>query len=91
MNRELIRESSYDIAQLNEYIKINEPLLNKDQQNIYKEILKRHEHGLSRIIFIDAPGGTGKTFLLNLILAKIRVKGKIALAVASSGNFHLFP
>jgi len=34
-------------------------------------------------MFIDAPGGTGKTFLLNLILAKIRVSG-IAIAVSSS-------
>jgi len=36
-------------------------------------------------IFLDAPGGTGKTFLLNLILAEIRKKGVIALTVASSG------
>uniref|UniRef100_A0A0L8I2A8 ATP-dependent DNA helicase n=1 Tax=Octopus bimaculoides TaxID=37653 RepID=A0A0L8I2A8_OCTBM len=32
----------------------------------------------------DAPGGTGKTLLINLLLAKVRQK-KIALAVASSG------
>lgn len=30
-------------------------------------------------------GGTGKTFLLNLILAAVRSKSEIALAVASSG------
>lgn len=35
--------------------------------------------------FLDAPGGTGKTFLISLILAKIRSQQKIALAVASSG------
>ena len=35
--------------------------------------------------FIDAPGGTGKSFLLNLILKTARSKGKVALAVASSG------
>jgi len=34
-------------------------------------------------IFLDAPGGTGKAFLINLLLAQI--KGKVALAVASSG------
>ncbi|GBP72118.1 ATP-dependent DNA helicase pif1 [Eumeta japonica] len=31
------------------------------------------------------PGGTGKTFITNLILAKVRSLGKLALAVASSG------
>lgn len=36
------------------------------------------------IIFVDAPG-TGKTFLINPILAEIRVKREIALALASSG------
>ncbi|GFX09790.1 ATP-dependent DNA helicase [Trichonephila clavipes] len=35
--------------------------------------------------FSDVPGGTGKTFLISLILAKIRSQQKIALAVASSG------
>lgn len=35
--------------------------------------------------FFDAPGGTEKTFLANLILAKIRQSGKIATAVASLG------
>lgn len=37
------------------------------------------------IYFINASGGTGKTFLLNLLLAEIRKKGDIAIAVASSG------
>ena len=32
-----------------------------------------------------ALGGTDKTFLINLILAKIRSEGKIALATAPSG------
>ena len=30
-------------------------------------------------------GGTGKTFLINLLLAKVRLEGHIALATASSG------
>jgi hypothetical protein len=37
------------------------------------------------IIFLDACGGTGKTFLTNLLLAEIRAQGEIALAIASSG------
>jgi len=31
------------------------------------------------------PGGTGKTFLISLILATIRLKNGIVLALASSG------
>ena len=37
------------------------------------------------LYFLDARGGTGKTFLLSLILATIRSQNKIALAIASSG------
>lgn len=35
--------------------------------------------------FLDAPGGTGKTFIIALILARIRSQNHIALAIASSG------
>ena len=37
------------------------------------------------MLFLDAPGSTSKTFLINLILAKLRSEGNIALATASSG------
>ncbi|GFW51495.1 ATP-dependent DNA helicase [Trichonephila clavipes] len=37
------------------------------------------------LFFIDAPGGTGKTFLLSQILATIRSQNNSALAIASSG------
>jgi hypothetical protein len=35
--------------------------------------------------FIDGPGGTGKTFLYNILLSAVRSSGEIAVAVASSG------
>jgi hypothetical protein len=37
------------------------------------------------ILFMDAPGGTGKTFTSEIMLAKLRSDDKIALAVASTG------
>ena len=41
--------------------------------------------GIGGIFFIDAPGGTGKTFLISLILDTIQAQNQIALAVVSSG------
>ena len=38
-----------------------------------------------REFFIDGPGGTGKTFLYNTLLAKVRSQGRVPLAVAFSG------
>ena len=38
-----------------------------------------------KICFIDAPGGTGKTFLFNTIMSKYRSEKLICLGSASSG------
>jgi ABC-type ATPase involved in cell division len=40
-------------------------------------------NGVGEIFFLDAPGGTGKTFLIKLILAAIRSQIDIALALSS--------
>ena len=61
------------------------PLLTLDQRTAYDAILQLARDETGSIVFLDAPGGTGKTFLLNLLLAKIRLQGDIAIAVASSG------
>lgn len=63
----------------------NEQLLNNEQREAYDLVLHHLSVKKGGIIFIDAPGGTGKTFLINLILAKVRMEKGIALAVASSG------
>ncbi|GFS15301.1 ATP-dependent helicase [Elysia marginata] len=73
--REVLQEKGYNCKQLKTFIEENEPLLTPEQRDAY------HHRG---IIFLDAPGGTGKTFLINLLLAKIRQRREIALAVAPS-------
>lgn len=81
----MLRELAYDAEQMHEYVDLNEPLLNDDQKVIYNEVLQRLQQNKGGIIFIDSPGGKGKTFLINLLLAKIRGDKQIALALASSG------
>ena len=84
MCKELLREQSYDKVELENYVAANEPLLTPDQQAAYDHVIGTAQQADGGIMFIDAPGGTGKTYLLNLILAKIRISG-IAIAVSSSG------
>lgn len=81
---DLIKELSYDTALLDAQVSETEPHLLPDQKDIYNKILQRVELGEGGLFFLDAPGGTGKTFLFNLILAKIRKDRYVALAVASS-------
>ncbi len=82
---EVIRETSYDVSEMTDLVTKSEPVLVADQRAAYRFILQRVEANSGGIIFLDAPGGTGKTFVLNLILAKVRLERRVALAVASSG------
>ncbi|XP_060969855.1 ATP-dependent DNA helicase PIF1-like [Cannabis sativa] len=60
-------------------------LLNLKQKNAFDLILNTIFNNQTGLFFIDGPGGTGKTFLYKTILAAVRSKKIIALAVASSG------
>lgn len=83
--QEIIRETSYNSNDLNSYITENEPKLLPEQRTAYEKIISSTSQQRGGIFFLDAPGGTGKTFLINLLLAKVRLNKEIALAVASSG------
>jgi hypothetical protein len=43
------------------------------------------ERGNGGLFFLDVPGGTGTTFLINLLLAENRKQNEITLATALSG------
>uniref|UniRef100_A0A8D8T3L0 ATP-dependent DNA helicase n=1 Tax=Cacopsylla melanoneura TaxID=428564 RepID=A0A8D8T3L0_9HEMI len=84
-NQELLRETQYDHNAMRETIEKDLPLLNQQQKYAYDKLMKVVNDGSGGIYFLDAPGGTGKTFLITLILATIRSQNGIALALASSG------
>ncbi|KAL8606454.1 hypothetical protein ACOMHN_015543 [Nucella lapillus] len=85
LSTEILRETSYNSELLAAYVKENEQIMVSDQQVAFNLIMAKEEEQSGGIFFLDAPGGTGKTFVTNLILAKVRQKKEIALAVASSG------
>jgi hypothetical protein len=58
--------------------------LNEGQRWAVERILER-VNGEPKVFFLQGPGGTGKAFVDNYLLAKVRLEGMIALAVASSG------
>ncbi|XP_071565387.1 uncharacterized protein [Temnothorax nylanderi] len=84
-NRDYLRETNYDVNTLAQVVSINEGLLTDEQFAVYRQVLSSIESSAGQVFFLDAPGGTGKTFLINLLLAKVRSERGIALAVASSG------
>lgn len=70
----------YDINELTKKVTTNEKLLNREQELVYTNVLKIVNEESGDIFFLDAPGGTGKTFLINLLLLKVRTKKHIAIA-----------
>ena len=59
--------------------------LTNEQRDIFDDIsndITEEKGGLHRL---DAPGGYGKTWLSNVLLSFVRMKGKIAIAAALSG------
>ncbi|KAL8624599.1 hypothetical protein ACOMHN_045134 [Nucella lapillus] len=85
IGRHMLRETSYSQNELDMFVSTNEPLLVPDQENAFHAVMDAIQEGNGGFFFLDAPGGTGKTFLINLLLAKVRKQGEIAIAVASSG------
>lgn len=85
MNNEMNRELQYNTREMEAIVNHNVPLLNQEQRSIYDRIMTAVSAEQGGFFFLDAPGGTGKTFLISLILSKVRSTNGIALAVASSG------
>lgn len=64
LNHELQREQQYDIEALAEIVRTNVPQLNQQQKIAYNTLVEAVNSGSGGIYFLDAPGGTGKTFLI---------------------------
>ena len=76
-------ELQYSVQDLQNTLKQKENF-NQDQKRIYEKILINIEHKEQTLMFIDARGGCGKTFLLNTVLAAVRLSEENAIAIASA-------
>ncbi|GBL90190.1 hypothetical protein AVEN_130314-1 [Araneus ventricosus] len=80
-----MQEINYDTELLQQRLSELVPRLNPEQKPIFHNVLKQVQSGESGLYFLNAPGGTVKTFLLKLLFAQIRKDKKVAIAVASLG------
>lgn len=78
-------EYNYDVNVLREVVLHDVGRLIPEQRNAYDALCSAVENGRGGLFFLNGFGGTGKTFVINLTLAKLRSERKIAVAVASSG------
>ena len=85
LSREMLRETSYDLNDLDKYVSMNESLVIQDQRTVYNAILNLVKKKIGGLFFLDAPRRTGKAFVTDFLLEKIRQREKIAFAIVSSG------
>jgi ATP-dependent DNA helicase PIF1 len=83
-NPDLEKELAYDATEPFNIASNDVSTMNEDQKKVFDEIMAAYLSKESKAFFVDAPGGTGKTYVFNAILAAIRSDKKIAIAVASS-------
>ena len=81
----ILDERSYNVEILRDTVQSGYARLNADQKVAFDTLCQAVTSGEGGVFFLEGFGGTGKTFLINLMLAKVRSDGNIALATASSG------
>ena len=70
-----------------QFFQHNYSLLNEDQRHVFETIksLITEKNDDGKLVFLDAPGGTGKTFTLNVLVSWIRMQDEPVATSATSG------
>jgi hypothetical protein len=59
--------------------------MNTEQHDLHNEVLQAVEECSGKFFFLDAPGGTGKTFLAKALINSVHARGEIVCPAAFSG------
>jgi len=87
-NSLLRQELNYDTSIQQQLAEDAYASMNEQQRCVWEKVLtllyQPPETRAHSAVFVDAPGGSGKTFTFKAILAKVRSNGDIAIAIAAS-------
>lgn len=72
-------------AESREKVQTMSALLNTEQRGVFDTLTSNIEAGTALLTYLDGPGGTGKTFLLNCLLHFCNANGIQFVSIASSG------
>ena len=78
-------ELEYDVAALRDQVAEQLPTLLPSQRHVFDLVMAAVDERRPLAVFVDAAGGTGKTYTFNTLLSAVRSQGLVALAVAYSG------
>ncbi|CAF1801401.1 unnamed protein product [Brassica napus] len=83
------QEMDYDVAEETLRHDKQYNLLNAEQCAIYESVLESVDKKEGKLFFVYGAGGTGKTFLYQTIISRLRSRKQIVLPVASWGNSRI--
>ncbi|RID62520.1 hypothetical protein BRARA_E01587 [Brassica rapa] len=83
-NTVLADEQYLNVQCLKDSSKEQISLLNEEQKEVYEAVLESVHNSSGKLFFLYGPGGTGKTFVYNTIINKLRSEKNIVIPVASS-------
>ena len=63
----------------------NEPKLYEEQHSLLNRVLYLLQNDEDGFLYLDAPGGCGKTFVFNVLIAGISCESKVVFSTAASG------
>ena len=76
---------AFNCLEETEKVKTRLPLLNTNQRDFFNAVVAAlNDSNSKRLFCLDAPGGTGKTFVLNCLMNAVRGDGCIVVATALS-------
>ena len=80
-------ELDYEVQVETDLVAVQQPTFLAEQQDIFHTAIASVQSKEQLLMFIDATGGCGKTYLLNTILSAVRIMdgGSTALAMATTG------
>ena len=78
-------ELEHDVVALRDQVAAQLPTLLPPQRHVFDLVMTAVDGRRPLAVFVDAAGGTGKTYVFNALLAAVRSQGLVALAVAYSG------
>ena len=78
-------ELDFDVGEMAALYRTRYTGLKPSQRVLVDAVVSALDTGLGGCFFVDAPGGTGKTWCFNALLAYVRKQHAPALAVASTG------
>ena len=84
-SKALVHEYNWDLESMREEQAKTAQCLTEEQRSIFEIVITSFDSSDGQLFFIDAPGGSGKSYTANCIMNHVRLSKSLVLACASSG------